>query len=128
MAPTSMESRPELLWLPLSEVRSQGVSKAAHDTLSHLLAPPLEGYWIHLDVDVLDDEVMPAVDSRQPDGMSYTELGEILLELVMSSSAVGMEITILDPDLDPDGAVVDRFVTFIEQLFAGSSRAGFGSA
>jgi len=90
--------------------------------------PPLEGYWIHLDVDVIDDEVMPAVDSRQPDGMSYAELGEILLDLVSTSSAVGMEITILDPDLDPDGAIVERFVTFIEHLFTNSARAGFGSA
>jgi len=125
---TSMESRPSLLWLPLSEVRSQGVSNAANKALSRLLTPLLEGFWIHLDVDVLNDEIMPAVDSRQPDGMSYAELGEVLFEMVRSSSAVGMDITILDPDLDPDGSLVERFVTFIEHLFADSSRAGFGSA
>ena len=125
---TSIESRTNLLWLPLSEIRSQGVSNAANITLSRMQTPPLQGFWIHLDVDVLDDEIMPAVDSRQPDGMSYAELNELLLELIGSSSAVGMEITILNPDLDPDGAVVDRFVTFIEHLFADSSRASFGSA
>ncbi len=125
---TNIDSRPGLLWVPLSEIRSQGVNYAANEALSRLIMPPLEGYWIHLDVDVLDDEVMPAVDSRQPDGMSYAELGEILVDLVSTSSAMGMEITILDPDLDPDGAIVERFVSFIEHLFANRSRAGFGSA
>jgi len=27
-----------------------------------------ESYWIHVDADVLDDAVMPAVDYRQPGG------------------------------------------------------------
>jgi len=124
----SIESRPNLLWLPLSKIRSQGVSNAANITLSQMQTPPLQGFWIHLDVDVLDDEIMPAVDSRQPDGMSYAELNELLLEMIGSASAVGMDITILDPDLDPDGSVVERFVTFIEDLFANSVRAGDGSA
>jgi arginase len=61
---------------------------------------------------------MPAVDSRQPGGMTYAELGDILAELIRSHSAAGMEITILDPDLDPDGSVIDGFVTFLEGLFA----------
>jgi len=123
----STEYQPGLHRLSLSEVRSMGGSNAARDALAYLLAPPVEGYWIHLDVDVIDDEVMPAVDSRQPDGMTYKELGEVLLKLVETSSAVGMEVTILDPDLDPDGSVVERFVAFIEHLFANSSLAGFGS-
>ena len=119
---TNEESRPSLHWLPLSEVRTLGASKSASAVLSQFRMSPLEGFWIHLDVDVLDDGVMPAVDSRQPGGMTYAELGEILSELLRSSSAVGMEITILDPDLDPNGSVIDRFVAFMEGLFADISQ------
>jgi len=125
---TRTESRPKLHWLPLGEIRTLGVSRAAHEALPRLLKSPLAGFWTHLDVDVLDDEVMPAVDSRQPDGMSYAELSELLLEIVNLPSAVGMEITILDPDLDPDGSVVEKFLTFIADIFPKSAHAGYGSA
>lgn len=115
---TSQASRPNLLWLPLSEVKSQGASNAAKAVLSRFGSSSCEGFWVHLDVDVLDDQIMPAVDSRQLDGLSYEQLGDVLLELIRSPSAVGMEVTILDPELDPDGSVTERFVTFMEKLFA----------
>lgn len=115
---TSEEGRPNLLWLPLSEVRARGASNTTGAVLSQFRKSSLEGFWIHLDVDVLDDEVMPAVDSRQPGGMAYAELGDILSQLIRSPTAAGMEITILDPDLDPGGTVIDGFVTFLEGLFA----------
>ncbi|MFD5265001.1 arginase family protein [Streptomyces sp. NPDC058335] len=31
--------------------------------------PELDGFWVHLDADVLDPTVMPAVDSPDPDGL-----------------------------------------------------------
>jgi arginase len=58
---------------------------------------------------VLDDEIMPAVDSRQPDGLSYAELVELLKSLLRSELAVGMEVTIFDPDLDSTGEIAKRF-------------------
>jgi arginase len=125
---TSLEGPLSLLWLPLTEVRSRGASNAARAALSRFASPSCEGFWIHLDVDVLDDHVMPAVDSRQPDGMSWAELGDVLLELLASASAVGMQVTILDPELDPDGSVVERFVAFMESLFAHLSPTRFRSA
>jgi arginase len=58
---------------------------------------------------VLDDEVMPAVDSPQPGGLSRNELIEMLRVLLASRLAAGMEVTIFDPDLDPDGTVASAF-------------------
>ncbi len=125
---TSEEMRPDLLWLPLSEIRARGSKDASLAILSRIGAPTLDGFWIHLDVDVIDSEVMPAIDSPQPDGMSYAELGGLLAEVTRSPFATGMEVTILDPDRDPDGSVLDRFVTFLEELFAEFPRSGLGSA
>ena len=70
----------------------------------------LDGYFIHFDADVLDEKIMPAVDSRQPDRLSYSELKAILSPLVNNPKAVGMEITILDPDLDPEGKYSRKFI------------------
>ena len=63
----------------------------------------LDGFWVHLDVDILDPEVMPAVDTRSEGGLQPSELTELLSGLVSHPSAIGMDICIFDPDLDPDG-------------------------
>jgi hypothetical protein len=67
----------------------------------------VDGFWIHLDADVLDDAIMSAVDSRQPGGLSHSELVELLRGLLRSGLAVGMEVTIFDPELDPTGEIAD---------------------
>lgn len=38
---------------------------AAHAVLTHLGQDDLDGFWVHLDVDILDASVMPAVDSPE---------------------------------------------------------------
>jgi arginase len=34
--------------------------------LATVTNPGLQGFWVHLDVDVLDDALMPAVDTATP--------------------------------------------------------------
>ncbi len=65
--------------------------------------PQLDGFWVHLDADVLDPTVMPAVDSPDPDGLLPGELLALLRPLLASPRCVGLNVTIYDPDLDPDG-------------------------
>ena len=70
----------------------------------------LDGFWIHIDVDVLNDTIMPAVDSPQPGGLEYSELNQVLQLLLRNPKATGLELTILDPDLDPSGVYTKEFV------------------
>ena len=58
----------------LSEVRQQGVAEAARRGLAALEASGVEGLWVHLDADVLNDEVMPAVDYRMPNNTTSSSL------------------------------------------------------
>lgn len=59
------------------------------------------GYWLQVDVDVLDASVMPAVDSPDPGGLNTAQLRALLVHL--APSAIGASVTVFDPDLDPDG-------------------------
>jgi arginase len=68
----------EMQTYDLDTIRRLGVEIAAGSAIAHLTRAGLDGFFIHLDADVLDDAVMPAVDSRQPDGLSYDELGSLL--------------------------------------------------
>jgi arginase len=78
--------------------------------LERLGRSDLDGFWIHLDCDVLDDAVMPAVDYRLPDGLSWDELATVLRLAIESRQAVGVEITIFNPALDGDGVIARSLV------------------
>ncbi len=93
----------------IAAAASQAVDILANNEL-------LDGFWIHLDVDVLDDSIMPAVDYRLGGGgLSFSELSELLRILVGSDRAVGMDITIFNPRLDLDGSITRRFVSSLIQ-------------
>jgi arginase len=97
--------------IDLEEVRKLGIARAASKGLDKLLDENLKGFWIHFDVDVLDDEVMPAVDYRMKGGMNFTELSKLLKILFKSGQTVGMDITIFNPNLDKDGSITRNFVS-----------------
>jgi arginase len=84
----------------LTEVRRLGAAAAARQGLAALEAGGVEGFLVHLDADVLHDDVMPAVDYRMPDGLWPEELTEALAVVLASPLAVGMEVTIYNPTFD----------------------------
>jgi arginase len=94
----------ELKAIDLPAVRAMGVEAAAREAVHHLTREELDGFFIHLDADCLDDVVMPAVDFRMPGGLSWDELGTALRVALASGKAVGIEITIYNPRLDEDGS------------------------
>lgn len=94
----------------INRLREYGIKNCAADFLNMVATKNLDGFWIHIDVDVLNDTIMPAVDSRQADGLSYKEFNELLQLLLTNSKASGLEITILDPNLDPAGTYTKEFV------------------
>jgi arginase len=88
---------------PAARIRQAGAAAAVTKALARLEAPHLDGFWVHLDADVLDPEVLPAVDSPEPGGLLPAELTALLSALLASPYCVGLEVTVFDPDLDPDG-------------------------
>ena len=73
---------------------------------------------LNMDVDVLDREVMPAVDSPDPDGLTGQQLITLLRTLAACDLAVGAEVTIFDPDLDPDGRLAHQLTRMVVEGFA----------
>ena len=106
--------------MSLAEVRAEGVAEAADRAVRHLCRAELAGFWIHLDADVLDDAVMPAVDYRMPDGLSWDELVTTLRVATASGRALGIDVTIFNPKLDDDGSGATGLV---DTLARGLARA-----
>ncbi len=70
-------------------------------------------FCLHIDLKVLDPSVMPAVDSPDEGGFE----GEHLAELVnfLAPGAIGADVTIFNPDLDPDGKNAIYIVKIISE-------------
>lgn len=108
-----------ILDLPAADVAQHGAAWIADSALARLARPGLAGFWIHLDADVLDPAVMPAVDSPDPGGLSPDIVAELLRPLVRHPQALGLELTIYDPGLDPDGSCARRLAALLERIFTG---------
>ncbi|MFJ8913288.1 arginase family protein [Amycolatopsis sp. NPDC102389] len=105
----------------LRVVTSQEIMAAGTDgalAAAREIFAPLDGFWIHIDIDTLDPEFVSAVDSPDPGGLSPDRLVELLRGLLAIPGAAGLELTIFDPDLDPDGTqaalVTDCLVRALE--------------
>jgi arginase len=105
--------------LDLATIRELGAAPAAERALGALQRDGLEGFWIHLDADVLHDDVMQAVDYRMPDGLWPEELGDVLTVVLSSSAVVGMDVTIYNPALDDAAGSAGRtLASVINSAFA----------
>ena len=95
-----------------AEIRHYQAARVGGEVAGRL-AEVGDGYWVHLDADVLDPAVMPAVDSPDPGGLSFDELAALLGPLLGNERAIGLQLTILDPDLDEDGRLAARFADLV---------------
>jgi arginase len=82
-----------------------GVTKRAWSSLPTL-------WWFHLDLDVLSTDALPAVDYPQPGGLGWDELTRVATT-GLDGDPMGWDITIYNPDLDPDRTHAQRIVTFV---------------
>lgn len=104
-------------YISLDILRKKGIKECTESFLSEVEKKNLDGFWLHIDVDVLNDSIMPCVDSRTPDGLTYDEFNELTFNLFKNDKLTGLEITILDPNLDQTGQYTSAFVTNLTTVF-----------
>ena len=79
-----------------------GIDVTARAVLARLASRALDKVWVHVDLDVLDDSVMPAVDSPGSPGFDYAQLSALIAALCASGRVAGADFAIYDPERDPD--------------------------
>ncbi|HKZ15075.1 MAG TPA: arginase family protein [Solirubrobacterales bacterium] len=93
------------------DLRARGVAAAATELAERLGTNP---FWLHLDVDVLDERIFPATDYLQPDGLDWEELAALLAPLSASEALVGASLACYNPDKDPGLEYGRRLVAALE--------------
>jgi arginase len=112
-----------ILDIPGAALSDRGVADVAAATLKRLTSTGSSeeprGFWIHLDADVINPTVMPAVDSPESGGPTIKELVDLLTPLARHPRALGLELTIYDPGLDADRSCANRLVSLLENVLLG---------
>lgn len=102
-------------------VDEHGPAAVAATALERVAGAP-GGFWIHADVDVLDPDLMPAVDTPTPGGLDFDGLASVLAPLVRHPNALGLQLTIYDPTVD-DGAGAAPLADTLEAVIAQARRS-----
>jgi arginase len=114
-----------LLVIDRDGVRRLGAGAAAREAVRYLTRDggPEDGFWIHLDADVLDETIMQAVDDPRPDGLAWDELLSALSIAVRSGRAVGLQVAIYNPDIDTGGSNGRGLAATVREALATSADA-----
>ena len=87
--------------LDYRDVRAGTIARVLDRALCTVTRPQLQGFWVHFDVDVLDDAIMPAVDYRLEGGLTWAEATELIHGLLVQPDARGLEGDDLQPEPRP---------------------------
>jgi arginase len=105
--------------LTIQQIRREGIPRTAERIVARLAERQLDRAWVHVDLDVLDEKVMDAVDSPGSPGLDFAQLSTLLRSLIASGRVIGLDACIYDPDLDEG----HRFATPIADCLATAVRA-----
>lgn len=94
--------RTEIKMFKIQSILADGIKTTAQKVIARLEERDLNKVWVHVDLDVLDEKVMPAVDSPGSPGLNYEQLSELIAALCPSGRICGINFAIYDPERDPD--------------------------
>ncbi len=106
----------ELTHLSVEEVRAEGPRAVGERIAASLSAEA--PFWLHLDVDVLDQDTFGATDYLMPSGMSWEELGDALGPLASAPALAGASLACYNPEKDPGRRCGQALVDSLREAFS----------
>ena len=97
-------------------LRDRGLAAAGQAARDQLTAAAGR-YWVHLDVDVLDEQAFPATDYLMPGGLTLGELGELIRPLLAGPGLAGLSLACYNPQKDYGGRGARDLVTLLRDVF-----------
>ncbi len=79
------------------------------------------GFWLSLDLDVLDEAAFPATDYLMPGGLTLDQLYTLLLPLGRSTALRGVSLACYNPTKDPDGRYGAQLVDLVVDILGGTN-------
>ena len=98
-----------------ADVRERGPAASGAEAAGALGDRPA---WLHIDLDALDEEALPAVTYPQPLGLGWEELVALARPLAAAPNLVGVSIADFNPDRDPAGDHAARTVDALASILS----------
>lgn len=98
------------------QLRERGAVDAAMEAAAHLEA---NSDWIacHLDLDVIDPEVIQAVNYPEPGGLGLEETSAVIRAVMKTGMVRLLEVTAYNPSLDPRGDSIGAIMRLLGGVF-----------
>lgn len=112
------EDVPPVTRFTAQEIQRIGIAELGERVARRLAERGLERVWLHVDLDVLDERVLPAVDSPGRPGLDYDQLAGLVAVLLGTGRVIGLDVAIYDPELDPDGTHAARIADCLATALA----------
>ncbi|HXV42566.1 MAG TPA: arginase family protein [Anaerolineae bacterium] len=112
-----LTAAPGITLVDAQAIRQSDPAVLGAETAKRFEAEP-KRFWLHFDLDVLDQDILPAVDYRMPNGLHWQEVAELIHPLAHSPALVGADITIYNPNLDPGGQYAKQIVSWLGKILS----------
>ena len=99
------------------DIQAKGAQKAAQEALGHLHTGTRE-FMLHVDLDVIAQEELPAVNVPDAGGLSFAEVQNSLSEFVKQKSLLALDIAQYNPERDTDGSAARKAVDLLTEALA----------
>ncbi len=97
-------------------IRRSGPAAVGAAALAHVRRTSND-VWLHIDLDVLDQDVFPATDYLMSGGLGWDELVDMLSPVAASEQLVGWSLSCYNPEKDPGGTDALAILSAMERLF-----------
>jgi arginase len=104
------------------QISTAGARKAASDALTHSHADTRE-FILHLDLDVIAQADLPAVNVPANGGLTLDSVRESLEQFLSHKNLLGLDISQYNPDKDPDGSAAKKIVDLVVAAFTARANA-----
>ena len=101
----------------VQDVLRRGACETARAAISRLQLRGIDHAWLHVDLDVLDETAMPAVDSPGSPGLSFDQFSALTGTLLSSGRIAGATVAIYDPERDRNDRYADPIVRALGTAF-----------
>jgi arginase len=110
-------SRSPMRHVYAADIQLKGTEKSAQDALAHVHAEGRE-FMVHVDLDVVGQEEMPATNVPDSGGLAFAELRASLTEFAKQKTLLGLDVAQYNPDKDPDGATAKKIVELLADVLS----------
>ena len=118
---------PGIVRFPIADILRAGVAPVADAAIERLRDRGLDRVWLHVDLDVLDQNALPAVDSPGRPGLTWDQVSQLGSRLVGTGYIAGLTVASYDPDLDPAAEYAPRVVDVIASTLTTPATAAAGT-